>query len=93
MNIADRESMTDLFAAIISKSSTWFRRPGLRHSLVEPDTYADAHRTGFLNVLQDAGMAVPAAGGRLPPQKADRRGGDAAPLGSSSSGVNDPRPR
>src|SRR5713101_2863538 len=53
MDVADRESMTQLFAAerfphVVHLAA----QAGVRHSLVDPHAYADANLIGFLNVLE-----------------------------------------
>jgi len=53
MDIADRESMTRLFAAerfphVVHLAA----QAGVRHSLIDPRAYADANLIGFLNVLE-----------------------------------------
>ena len=52
-DLADRETMTALFAAhrfplVIHLAA----QAGVRHSLVEPHAYVDANITGFLNILE-----------------------------------------
>ncbi len=53
IDIADRKAMAELFAAhefpyVVNLAA----QAGVRHSLVDPHTYADANLTGFLNVLE-----------------------------------------
>ena len=53
MDIAERKSMAELFAAhrfphVVHLAA----QAGVRHSLVDPHAYADANITGFLNVLE-----------------------------------------
>jgi UDP-glucuronate 4-epimerase len=53
MDVADRKGVADLFAAhrfdyVVHLAA----QAGVRHSLVDPHTYADANLTGFLNVLE-----------------------------------------
>ncbi len=53
IDLADRTAMADLFAAhrfpyVVHLAA----QAGVRHSLVDPHTYADANLTGFLNVLE-----------------------------------------
>lgn len=53
LDLADREGMAALFArhrfpCVIHLAA----QAGVRHSLVDPHSYADANLTGFLNVLE-----------------------------------------
>ena len=53
IDVADRKAMADLFAAhrfpyVVHLAA----QAGVRHSLIDPHTYADANLTGFLNVLE-----------------------------------------
>src|SRR5262249_32557546 len=53
IDIADRRSMAELFAAhrfpdVVHLAA----QAGVRHSLVDPHAYVDANLTGFLNVLE-----------------------------------------
>src|SRR5262249_31730566 len=53
LDIADRRSMAELFAAhrfpdVVHLAA----QAGVRHSLVDPHAYVDANLTGFLNVLE-----------------------------------------
>lgn len=53
LDIADRQKMTDLFAAnrfpfVVHLAA----QAGVRHSLVDPYSYGDANLQGFLNVLE-----------------------------------------
>src|SRR6476661_6131812 len=53
MDLADRKGVADLFAAhrfdyVVNLAA----QAGVRHSLVDPHTYADANLIGFLNVLE-----------------------------------------
>jgi UDP-glucuronate 4-epimerase len=53
MDIAERQSMAELFAAhrfldVVHLAA----QAGVRHSLIDPHAYADANLTGFLNVLE-----------------------------------------
>ena len=53
MDVADRKGVADLFAAhrfdyVVHLAA----QAGVRHSLVDPHTYADANLIGFLNVLE-----------------------------------------
>jgi UDP-glucuronate 4-epimerase len=53
MDIADRGSMAELFAAHrFSDVVHLAAQAGVRHSLIDPHAYADANLTGFLNVLE-----------------------------------------
>ena len=53
MDIADRQSMADLFTAHrFSDVVHLAAQAGVRHSLIDPHAYADANLTGFLNVLE-----------------------------------------
>jgi UDP-glucuronate 4-epimerase len=57
MDIGDRQPMAESFAvhrfpAVVHLAA----QAGVRHSLIDPYTYADANLTGFLNVLRVAGM-------------------------------------
>src|SRR5947207_12330958 len=53
IDIADRQSITQLFAAhrfpvVVHLAA----QAGVRHSLIDPHAYVDANITGFLNVLE-----------------------------------------
>ena len=53
MDIADRRSMAELFAAYRFPHVVHLAaQAGVRHSLVDPHAYVDANLTGFLNVLE-----------------------------------------
>jgi UDP-glucuronate 4-epimerase len=53
IDIADRRSMADLFAAYRFPDVVHLAaQAGVRHSLVDPHAYVDANLTGFLNVLE-----------------------------------------
>jgi UDP-glucuronate 4-epimerase len=53
MDIADRRSMAELFAAYRFPDVVHLAaQAGVRHSLVDPHAYVDANLTGFLNVLE-----------------------------------------
>jgi NAD(P)-dependent dehydrogenase (short-subunit alcohol dehydrogenase family) len=53
IDIADRKSMTELFAAHRFANVVHLAaQAGVRHSLTDPHAYADANLTGFLNVLE-----------------------------------------
>jgi UDP-glucuronate 4-epimerase len=53
IDIADRRSMAELFAAHrFSNVVHLAAQAGVRHSLIDPHAYADANLTGFLNVLE-----------------------------------------
>jgi UDP-glucuronate 4-epimerase len=53
MDIANRQSMAELFAAHRFPAVVHLAaQAGVRHSLIDPYTYADANLTGFLNVLE-----------------------------------------
>jgi UDP-glucuronate 4-epimerase len=53
MDIADRQSMVELFAAHRFPAVVHLAaQAGVRHSLIDPHAYADANLTGFLNVLE-----------------------------------------
>jgi UDP-glucuronate 4-epimerase len=53
MDIADRKSMAELFAAErFPRVVHLAAQAGVRHSLADPHAYADANLIGFLNVLE-----------------------------------------
>ena len=53
MDLADRARVAELFAADRFHTVLHFAaQAGVRHSLIDPHTYADANLTGFLNVLE-----------------------------------------
>jgi UDP-glucuronate 4-epimerase len=53
INIADRRSMAELFAAYRFPDVVHLAaQAGVRHSLIDPYAYLDANLTGFLNVLE-----------------------------------------
>jgi UDP-glucuronate 4-epimerase len=53
MDVADRKSMTQLFAAERFPNVLHLAaQAGVRHSLADPHAYADANLIGFLNVLE-----------------------------------------
>ncbi len=53
IDIANRQSMAELFAAHRFPAVVHLAaQAGVRHSLIDPYTYADANLTGFLNVLE-----------------------------------------
>jgi UDP-glucuronate 4-epimerase len=53
MDIADRQSVAELFAAHRFPAVVHLAaQAGVRHSLIDPHAYADANLTGFLNVLE-----------------------------------------
>ena len=53
IDIADRQSITQLFAAHRFPAVVHLAaQAGVRHSLIDPHAYVDANITGFLNVLE-----------------------------------------
>ena len=53
IDIADRQSITQLFAARRFPAVVHLAaQAGVRHSLIDPHAYVDANITGFLNVLE-----------------------------------------
>src|ERR1044072_4278395 len=57
-DIADRERLAALFAAHrFSQVIHLAAQAGVRHSLIEPHTYADANLVGFLNILEGCRQA------------------------------------
>ena len=53
IDLADRRRTAELFAAHKFASVVHLAaQPGVRHSMIDPDAYADANIVGFLNVLE-----------------------------------------
>jgi UDP-glucuronate 4-epimerase len=58
LDLADRAGMAALFAEHLFRDVVHLAaQAGVRHSLVDPHTYADANLTGFLNILEGCRQA------------------------------------